>query len=84
MAKTGEFVPKGRKEERNMTACGGPQTQGAALDLGYAVSEVGHASHSNIFHGLFTLSFPDDKEQGWDVKENNYGLNRKLSSGTPL
>lgn len=47
-----------------MTACGGPQTQGAALDVGYAVSEVGHASHSNTFHGLFTLSFPDYKEQG--------------------
>jgi len=47
MAKTGEFVSEEQKEERNMTSRGGPQTQGAALDLGCTVSEVSHGKHSN-------------------------------------
>ena len=62
MAKTGESVPKEHKVERNMTAGGGPQTQGTALDLGCAVPKVGHGNHGNTFYRLFTHSFPDYKE----------------------
>lgn len=40
MAKSGE-----QKEERNTGACGSPPTQGAALDLAWAISEVSLGNH---------------------------------------
>lgn len=57
-----------------MTACGDPQTRGAALNVGCAVSEIGLGNHGSTFHRLFTLGFPNYKEQGLDAKENKYEL----------
>lgn len=82
MEKTGELVSKEQKEERNIVACGDPQTQAAALDMGCAVSEASHGNHGSICRRLFALSFPNYKEQGLDAKENKYELHKKLSSGT--
>lgn len=82
MEKIDGFIPKSQKEE-NRTAGRGPPALGCPPALHGCTG--GHGNHSrHIPQSVYSLSFPNYKERGLDVKEDKQRLRKRLSSGTAL